>query len=96
MLAKLKDLTLNRDGSQNLTVTVTGDFRQKFDELQGVELDIEIKKHRNSRSLSANAYFHVLVNKIAMELRTSEETIKAQLVTDYGTLARDGDGQIIG
>lgn len=96
MQAKLKDLTLNRDGSQNVTLTVSADFRPLYDELAGKELDVEIKQHRNRRSLSANAYFHVLVNKIAQVLHSTDEEVKTRLVVDYGVIDRDGDGQIIG
>lgn len=96
MIGILKDLTLNRDGTQNVTVTVKGDFRQSFDSLSGKELDIEIKPHRNRRSLDQNAYFHVLVNKIAEVLKAGNEEIKTRLVIDYGVIARDGDGQAIG
>lgn len=96
MLAQLKSLMFDRDGSQLVTLSVTGDFRQRYDELQGKELDVEIKQHRNRRSLSANAYFHVLVNKIAQVLKAPDEEIKTRLVVDYGVIAKDGEGQTIG
>lgn len=92
----LRDLTMNRDGTQNITVTVRADFRDHFDQLKEKDLDIEIKQHREKRSKSANAYFHVLVNKIAGELNESDETVKTRLVIEYGTVARDDDGLVIG
>ena len=92
----LKDLTLNLDGSQNVTVTVQGDFRPVFDGLAGVPVDIDIKRHKERRSLTANAYFHVLVNKIAEKLKSTDEDIKTRLVIDYGVVARDADDQAIG
>ena len=76
MRGKLKDLTMNRDGTQNITVSVRFDFREKFDQLQDKELDIEIKQHREKRSRNANAYFHVIVNKIAGETGESDEAVK--------------------
>lgn len=96
MKGKLRDLTMNRDGTQNITVTVSADFRERFDQLAGKDLDIEIKQHREKRSNNANAYFHVLVNKIAGELNESDEDVKTRMVVDYGTLARDEDGLTIG
>lgn len=39
-----------------------------LEELKGLELDIEVKKHRKKRSLNANAYCWVLCDKIAKEL----------------------------
>ena len=96
MRGVLRDLTMNRDGTQNITVTVKADFREKFDQLNGKDLDIEIKQHREKRSKNANAYFHVLVNKIAGELNESDETVKTRLVIEYGIIARDEDGMVIG
>lgn len=96
MTGKLRDLTINRDGSQNITVTVRTDYRSQFDDLKEKDLDIEIKVHREKRSRSANAYFHVLVNKIASETFGSDDEIKAHLVIKYGTIAKDEDGINIG
>lgn len=52
----------------------------------------EIKPYRKRRSLDANAYFHVLVDKIAKALGKSADEIKTQLVFDYGTIASDEQG----
>lgn len=96
MKGRLKDLTLNRDGTQNITVTVNFDFRNSFDSLRDTEVDVQIKKYREKRSKSANAYFHVLVNKIAGETGESDEAVKTRLVIDYGVVAKDEDGCTIG
>lgn len=96
MRGKLRDLTMNRDGTQNITVTVSADFREKFDQLSDKDLDIEIKQHREKRSKNANAYFHVLVNKIAGETGEADDAVKTRLVIEYGVVARDEDGLVIG
>ena len=96
MRGTLRDLTMNRDGTQNITVTVRADFRDMFDQLSGKDLDVDIKQHREKRSKSANAYFHVLVNKIAGETNESDEAVKTRLVLEYGTIAKDEDGMNIG
>lgn len=44
----------------------------------------DIREHRNQRSLSQNAYFHVLVGKIAKVLRVSNTEVKNRLIADYG------------
>lgn len=49
----------------------------------------EIKPYRKRRSTDANAYFHVLVNKIAKVVKRSDEDVKKQLVFDYGAIAKD-------
>lgn len=52
----------------------------------------EIKPYRKRRSTDANAYFHVLVNKIARAVKRSDEDVKKQLVFDYGAIAKDEKG----
>lgn len=56
----------------------------------------EIKPYRKRRSLDANAYFHLLVDKIAKVLKASKEEIKMKLVFDYGTIARNENGIKVG
>lgn len=96
MRGRLVDLAYGLNGRQRITVEVTWDFREDFDRLREADLDIEIKKHREKRSKSANAYFHVLVNKIAAERGGSEDAVKESLVVQYGALAKDDDGLTVG
>lgn len=56
------------------------------------DLAVEIKKWTKSRSLNANAYFHLLVNKIAEKLKTSDTETKIRLNLEYGTPATDKSG----
>ena len=56
----------------------------------------ELSEHKDKRSLNANAYFHVLVNKLADVLNKSNQEMKIELNLKYGTLARAEDGKIMG
>lgn len=96
MKGRLKDLTFGSKGEQHITVTVTSDFRQSFDDLKDYEVSVEIKRYREPRSKNANAYFHVLVNKIAEAQRLGNDEVKRQLVLEYGTLATDETGSVLG
>lgn len=51
-----------------------------LEELKGLELDIEVKKHREKRSLNANAYCWVLCDKIAKELSKDETIVTKEKV----------------
>ena len=85
MRGKLRDLTLNRDGSQNITVTVTDtDYRPAFDDLAGVEVEVEIKRHRKRRSLDANAYAWALINRIAAATGQPPKQIYREAIRDVG------------
>lgn len=46
--------------------------------------DIKIDKHRNKRSLEANAYSWALQNEIANVLKMSKEEIHFKMLKDYG------------
>ena len=65
MIGKLKDLRINRDGSQNLTVTINEDYREMFDTLKDNDINIEIKKASKRRSLEANSYLWHLCSEVA-------------------------------
>ena len=64
MKGTLKDLTVNRDGTQNVTVTVDSDFSRTFDALKGKPVDVEIKKASTGRSRDANAFCWALCSEI--------------------------------
>ena len=50
------------------------------------EIDIDIKEHKEKRSLNANAYFHVLVDQLRQKLKISFAACKNQLITSYGQI----------
>lgn len=56
----------------------------------------EISEHKQTRSLNANAYFHLLVNKIAKALKRDNTEVKIEENLKYGTLARTDDGGVMG
>lgn len=50
------------------------------------EIDIDIKEHKEKRSLNANAYFHKLVDELRQKLKISFAACKNHLITSYGQL----------
>ena len=84
MIGKLRDLTMNRDGTQNVTVTVSSDFRETFDELKDAQVSVEIKKFNKQRSLDANAYAWVLIDKIATKMNVSKTFVYRAFIRDLG------------
>lgn len=64
MTGRLRDLTVNRDGTQNVTVTVTSDFTKTYDALKDKEVTVEIKKASKGRSRDANAFCWALCSDI--------------------------------
>ena len=96
MKGRLKDLTFGAHGEQHITITVTSDFRESYDALKDTDINVEIKKWRRPRSRDANAYFHVLVNKIAEAQSLGDDEVKRSLAVEYGALAKDENGNALG
>lgn len=96
MTGHLIDLSLSFEGKQRLAIDLDGDFRDDYITLKDAVVDIEIKKHREKRSKDANAYFHVLVHKIAEKTGEGNEERKKKIVLESGALARGDDGHVIG
>ena len=84
MTGKLRDLTINRDRTQNVTVTIGADFRETFDRLKDKVVDIEIKPHRDKRSKDANAYCWVLIDKIAAALNEDKVDVYREAIRNIG------------
>lgn len=55
----------------------------------------ELKKHRKKRSLDANAYFHVLCDKIRLKMGISMARCKNELIADYGQVMYIADEPMI-
>jgi hypothetical protein len=59
-------------------------------------LKVEVCQWREQRSLDANAYFHLLVDKIAKAVSRGADEVKKQMNLDYGTIMRDEKGGKVG
>lgn len=71
-----------------------GNYRGFFDIAnKDKEFDLSIRRHRNKRSLDANAYYHVLVSKIASAVGSSMQEIKNQTIARYGQMDIDENGK---
>lgn len=89
MKASRFTLTQTYQGDWVLGVTLkTESVRDAMNlcDTQGGDYEVTIKKYRPNRSLSANAYFHVLCGKLAVELNTDLPEIKKMLVCRYGVI----------
>ena len=90
---KIVDHVMLAGGKQRVTIETEDDFRGEYDRLHDREISAEIKIYRKPRSMDQNAYFHVLVNKIAAVVGSSDDEVKQKMVTRYGTIERDEAGK---
>ena len=73
-------------GKMIVTVEIDGDI--------DAEGAVEIKPLRKKRSLSANAYFYVLITKMAEKLRTSVNEVHNMMISRYGYPEIVGDNLV--
>ena len=91
MKGRIIDFSMSFGGKQRITLELDTDFREGYEALKDAVVEIMIKKWRAKRSKDANAYFHMLVNQIAMARGLSDDEVKRDLVTQYGAIAvQDG------
>lgn len=84
MTGKLKELAYNRDGKQVLTIILDGDFREQFDELEPDQVTIDIRKWHRRRSMNANAYAWVLIDKLAERTGITKQEVYRIAIRDIG------------
>lgn len=66
------------------TVTLELDGLIDLEKYKDTDLKVDIDIYRKKRSLSANAYFHVLSDKLADKNSVSKACQKNELITKYG------------
>ena len=60
-------------------------FNDEYNKIKDIDnLDIIIKKHRNKRSLDANAYLWLLLQKMAEVLESDKDTLYLDMLGKYG------------
>lgn len=84
MIGKLKDLAFSRNGEQILSVTLKTDISEMFDELKDYDVDIVIKRHRERRSLDANAMLWVMCEQIAQVINSTKEDVYREEIRQVG------------
>ena len=93
------EVSYTETGKQKLTFTLTQ--KQPIDDLKAIIANkkliaIEVSQQKRKRSLDANAYFHVLVGKIAEVMKLGEDETKVKMVLEYGSIMRDENGDKVG
>lgn len=84
MKSRLVDLAVTFAGKQRLTLELDGDFRETWNELQGVDCDITVKRFRQKRSLEANAYAWALIDRIAEKKRITKAEVYRNAIREIG------------
>lgn len=82
---KLADVSIDFETRKPKLTFLINNNITSLEEIENVELlDIEAKKHRNKRSLDANAYCWVLLGKLAEKMDMKSEEIYKMEIKDIG------------
>lgn len=81
---RFHNLQFDINGQQFLTLAVQGDFRPYIEEFADKDLKAEIKPFKAKRSLNANAYAFVLIDKLAEKLNISPEDVYKNAIKHIG------------
>lgn len=92
--ARLLDVSMDYETRRlRLLFEVDRDVAPEIDKMRDSDLRLKAVKWREKRSLDSNAYFHLLVNKIADTDNMSATEVKNLLIMDFGQLELDEDGK---
>ena len=69
---------------QILLLELDGDFRRDYDELNGSDVEVTVKRWKQKRSLDANAYAWVLIDKLAEKLGVEKTVIYKNAIREIG------------
>lgn len=87
-IGKLADFHISYIDEKAKIVIETNEVQriiEEYEKLKDIEkLDIEIKQHREKRSLNANAYCWKLITEIANVNRTNKEEVYVEMLRRYG------------
>ena len=86
MIGRLKDLYKGQKGEWIMIMSTPEDPRSIYDELNGKDVDIEIKKHRNKRSKAANDFCWAMCTEIGNALTppVPKEEVYRKAIRDVG------------
>ena len=76
------ELTLSLNLTRSEAMSKVHELKQPIE--KGKKLSVEVKPHRNKRSLDANAYCWILCDKIAQVIGSTKEEVYRKVIRDVG------------
>ena len=86
MLGNIENIGLTLKGGIALTISLPRQHIEELTKLKDEQIDVTIKKYRERRSLSQNAYAWILITKIAQCMRPplNKEEVYVEMLKRYG------------
>ena len=88
MTGRIIDVTVAASGEPALILAIN----QLPESLPTGDVDIDIKPHKEKRSLDANNYHYLLCNRIATKLHITTQEVHENLMREYGVFELDDNG----
>lgn len=97
MNVKYIDMTAHPGGLTKLTIVVDGDrtnIGTIVGKVQGApdKYEVDLRRIRSKRGLTANAYYWALADKLSKALGTSKDEVHEEMMHRYGTIAMNDKG----
>lgn len=87
MLAQIKDMSIGMEGDIRVSLSLPRQYIDNLTKLRDEEkLDVVIKKYKERRSMSSNAYLWVLIGKIAEAITPplNKDEVYIEMLKRYG------------
>lgn len=86
MKGRIKDLGFGMGGDLTVTLSLPRHHADSLKKLMDADIEADIKKYREKRSMSQNAYAWVLITKIAQSINPpmNKEEVYAEMLKRYG------------
>lgn len=84
MKGRLIDFSTGYNRKQRVTIELDSDFREGFDALHDVDVEVTIKKWRDKRSIDANNYMWRLLEDLAIVTRQTKEHLYLDFIKRFG------------
>ena len=93
--AQITDISVDFVRQTTTLILRTNERPNSFDGLYNMDLSVRLGKYREKRSLDANAYAWVLMEKIAQASESSKEEVYEEMLKQYGTYYKDDQGYVV-
>lgn len=78
------EITFTAGRKQRVTFELDEDFRPAWDDLNGEDIEIAVKKFRKARSRDANSFAWTLLDRLAEKLRIPKTDIYRAMIREIG------------
>jgi hypothetical protein len=84
MKGRIKDMTFSLDGELNITVSVPRAHAEEVHKLRDLDVEVDIRKYKEKRSLSANGLAWAICSEIGQTMNLPKEEVYRKAIREIG------------